>query len=320
MRHQIFNPSLDYNLNEETRFVLYNNNKNIFEKKIIIKAKDTLKISFDSLESHLNYKFKFQKKINDKWTDYIPYQRLNIEEHTEDGLKYIFLPNMHSKYLVVVFQAINKKPGYNYIKSINHINTNKLFIKDDYGDDIATRSSYYLGKNRSFNIAENVQKLLQQFESKLNIPRSKFIFCGSSKGGFAALFHGYSFGVGYVLAGGPQILLGDFLNSKSNNSIHPPILDYLAGDRSQPSIQWANELIPNLLKKSTAPYPHTTIHIGTGDPHYKNHVLPFKEMCELLSIENITIETKNYNTHQELAMHFPEFIQNKIESIIDAEN
>ncbi len=44
-------------------------------------------------------------------------------------------------------------------------------IKDDYGDDPASKISYYLGRKRSFDIASATQRLLVKVVQDLGVER-----------------------------------------------------------------------------------------------------------------------------------------------------
>jgi hypothetical protein len=285
-----------------------------------LKAGEEFCLSFERLEEHLDYKFKIQTKSWGRWIDRVKYARLLPESETKDGIKYLFYPCKGSDKLVVVFQAVNRKPGYNYIKTLSGVHANRLYIKDEYGGDKATRSSYYLGKGRSFDIADKVQRLITEITGSLKIERSDCIFAGSSKGGFAALYHGYRFRAGHILPGGPQVLLGDYLYSRSKKSVRPPILDHIAGGLDDVSVAWANRILQEVILSATAPYPDTEIHVGCREPHYREHVLPFLELVERAKIPNVAVDLADYSTHAELATHYPKFLRDRVETIVLAQN
>lgn len=310
-----FNPLEDYGFHEPVRLIIFDNQGATFYLKKELKVGEKFCLSIDDLEPHLDYKFKFQTKSGGEWRDPVGYARLLPESETEDGIKYLFYPYKGSDKLVVVFQAINRKPGYNYIRTLSGVRAHRLYIKDEYGEDPETRTSYYLGKARSFDIANKVQRLIAKVSASLNIERSDCIFAGSSKGGFAALYHGYRFGAGHIFPGGPQVLLGNFLNSSSERSVHPPILEYIAGGRDQLSVAWANRVLQEVIVSARAPYPHTEIHVGRNEPHYREHVLPLMELVRKSNIPNFSIDYGDYGTHRELATHYPKFLRERVDWI-----
>jgi accessory secretory protein Asp2 len=310
--HRIICPLSDYGILETTRLVIHDNHSKKYSVIQELSPGASYVLRYGELAPHLDYSFKIQVKRGQGWVDEREYERAVRESISPDGIKYLFYPYQGSQHLVVIFQAINRNPGYNYVGTLRNVPAHRLYIKDEYGDDSATRTSYYVGRNRSFDIANATERLLSSVVQDLGLKRSRCIFGGSSKGGFAALYHGYKFGAGSVLAGGPQILLGDFLNSKSEASVHPPILRYLAGDTSEESVRWANGLMEQAIRESAHPHPNVIIHVGEREPHYKNHVLPFLSLCARIGVANVEVETADYATHEELATHFPEFLRTHV--------
>ena len=309
-------PLQDYSINEPVRLVIYDNRTGSVALEQEIEVGDEFSFPFDTLQEHLDYKFKIQTKSMGRWIDRVNYARLLPESETEGGIKYLFYPCKGSDKLVVVFQAINRKPGYNYVRTLSGVNAHRLYIKDEYGEDEETHTSYYLGKNRSFDIADKVQGLIAEISSSLDLNPSDCIFAGSSKGGFAALYHGYRFGAGHILPGGPQVLLGNFLNSRKEDSAHPPILRYIAGGLDDESVAWANQILKEVMFSTIAPFPYTEIHVGRDEPHYRKHVLAFLQLVEKAKIPNVTVDLGDYGTHSELATHYPKFLRDRVEAVI----
>lgn len=312
----VFDPSKDKIEEIEIRLIIYDVENLKFLCKEIISSKEKFTVFVDTKNNSNNLKYKYQKKVNQKWIDITQYKYLLPEKKHHTGLKYILYENNRSDKLVVIFQAISKTQSYNYIKTLKDSCINRLYIKDDYGGDTLTKSSYYLGNNKKLTIAEDTQKLILETARELSITRKNIVFAGSSKGGYAALYHGYSLGIGRIIPGGPQVLLGDYLYQLSPNSLRHHIFKSIVGEFTHDNKLWANNLLYNTLKNADKPYPLTKIHIGVGEPHYNEHVLPFMEWVSMLSITNVTIDKKNYNTHEELAEFYPIFLKDEIDKFI----
>lgn len=313
---RLINPS-EYNINEDVRLIVYDNDTSQFIVKEIIKSDETLELNEKLFHGSWDYKYKFQILREGKWIDHGRYTRILPEQITKDGIKYLLYPNQESEKLVVVFQAINTKQSYNYIKTLKEFNVNKLFIKDDYGLDELTKSSYYLGVKKDLNIAKYTQKLISDVVSELNIKKENLIFAGSSKGGYAALYHGYTFGAGNIIPGGPQIMLGDYLYQTNPASIRFEIFQSIVGDFTEANKKWANDQLYDVLKNSVEPYPNTKIHIGLKEPHYKEHVAYFEEWVKNLNIQNVEIAGEDYATHEELAEFYPIFLNNEVKRLVN---
>ena len=105
------------------------------------------------------------------------------------NINYLLERNNKSKDLIIVFSACTKKgqrARYNYIRTLDKIKSNKLFILDDFGFD--GRGAYYLGKDNDFMIEKEVISLIYKIREEIN--PEKEIYIGSSKGGYSALYFG----------------------------------------------------------------------------------------------------------------------------------
>lgn len=96
------------------------------------------------------------------------------------------------------------------MRALEGYDCNKLYILDDFG----CRASYYLCENRDFYIERSVISLIKQIVRDNNI--NHVISCGSSKGGYAAIYYGIKYGFDSIIAGSPQYLLGDYLFNGSS--------------------------------------------------------------------------------------------------------
>ncbi|WP_411843714.1 hypothetical protein [Salinicoccus sp. HZC-1] len=314
--YRIINPS-EHDITEDVRLVVYDNDTSTFIVKEIIKSGDSLELDEKLFHGSWDYKYKFQILREDKWVDHGRYTRILPEKISEDGIKYLLYPNQESEKLLVVFQAINTRQSYNYIKTLKGFDVNKLFIKDDYGLDELTKSSYYLGVKKDLSIAEYTQKLISEVVYELNIKKENLIFAGSSKGGYAALYHGYTFGAGNIIPGGPQIMLGDYLYQTNPASIRYEIFQSIVGDFTEENKSWANNLLYEVMKNSSEPFPNTKVHIGLKEPHYKEHVEFFENWVNEFNIPNVEIAGEDYSTHEELAEFYPIFLNNEVKRLVN---
>ncbi|MEF7562421.1 hypothetical protein V4V35_05415 [Bacillus infantis] len=315
-----FAPHEEAGVQDEIRFVLKDFRKGEFALLKVLDPGERLVLSREELSGHLNYKYKYQTRSEGKWADITKYQYLPMETISEEGLKYIYLHEENSPFLIVVFQAMAKTPGYNYIKTLDEFPVSKLFIKDDYGPD-PTGATYYLGEAKNLTIASKVQDLIERIRFHNRLEKDRVICAGSSKGGYASIFHSFLGGYGFAVAGGPQIYLGDYLgkNLKNLESVSTPVFQYITGGLSEEDKSWANELMTGMIADKLAASmtrPQIMIHVGKGEPHYEAHVRPFSEFLAAKGYEYFELDLGNYDTHKELAMHFPIFLQEKVRQII----
>lgn len=225
-------------------------------------------------------------------------------------IKYVFKPSkVKCNYLVVVFSGFNPKgspPTYNYIRTLQGYDINKLFILDDQGE----RGCYYLGNIRNFDVESSVVSLITKIANENDIPHGNIICCGSSKGGYAALYFGIKYNFGYVIAGAPQTKLGSYLLGVKEYRT----MEFIAGDSSEESRKFLDGLLYDLIAH-TKKTPRIYIHVGSGDHHYNGHVIPFKE--HLMEYEfDFILDVKNYQEHGEIGKYFQEYLTETLAAII----
>lgn len=229
-------------------------------------------------------------------------------------LKYLFKKQEGSSDLVVVFSAFPMKGGkplYNYVKTIAPIKTNQLFILDQYGADPV--GSYYIGENGDKSIEESVIDLIDLICVSNNIKRENIVSAGSSKGGFAAIYFALKYGFKAAISGGPQIYLGNYLFKET--SVGPPTANYIAGGNDETHKLYLNEIIQSALNNASITNTELMIHVGNGDPVYKNHLIPFVEELKIKNI-NYHLDVANYQEHNDLIKFFPAFLLGNIRKFV----
>jgi len=156
-------------------------------------------------------------------------------------IKYIFNERKNSDKLIVTFPGFASPgvpPQYNYVRTLMDCNCHKLYILDDHGP----RGSYLIGENKDHSLEESVMSLITNICETYNIKPKNVILQGSSKGGYCALYFGIKYNFGYVIAGGPQIYLGNYLLS-----IVPEVAEYIAGGKSEDDRDYLNGLLNSCL-------------------------------------------------------------------------
>lgn len=233
---------------------------------------------------------------------------LNGEKQHKE-LTYFYEDNK-SPYLVIVFSAMNPKNvfKYSYMNALRPVDSvNKLFILDKFGD----QGCYYLGKNRSRNVEEMVVELVEEISKQYKIDKSNIITMGSSKGGYAALYYAIKYNFGNSIVGAPQVLLGNYLLKET--SVAQSVAEYIAGSKDEEAKNYLNQIMSDLISQSKT-NAKLFIHIGKGEPHYRNHFLPLIKMLEQTDI-SYEVDIMDYGTHDQVAEYYPPYLQNKIEEI-----
>lgn len=278
---------------------------------------------FDKMESKMpinnlevvfegkNVKFITQIIIyKDNFNFYKNYVAKNEKIHMQcEKVKYLLKEYEESKKLCIIFSAMGPKNKfvYNYMDTLKECNVNQLYILDEF--DI--QGSYYLGKEKSFDIESTVLNLIIKVINKLKIKYEDVILIGSSKGGYSALYYGIKYNFGYVIAGAPQSKLGEFLISEAN---HLEVAKYIAGGIEEEQRIYLNNLLFKTIEENSNSMCNVNIHIGQGDSHYKNHVIPLIEQMNIYGIKN-KINLERYNTHEEVKIYFPPYIKSLLNRI-----
>ncbi|EEL49683.1 hypothetical protein bcere0022_30240 [Bacillus cereus Rock3-44] len=224
---------------------------------------------------------------------------------SELDIKYIFEKTYKkTKNLMIVFSGMpdeNKPPSYNYGRTLSEFDCNKLFILDDFG----CRASYYLCKNRDYAIERSIRALIDHIIKEYDI--TNVIACGSSKGGYAALYYGIKYGFNHIIVGSPQVYLGDYLLKQTNFS---NIATFIAGGTDQGDLEYLNSILPNLISE-TENKPNIFIHLGAKESHYRFHVQPLIQLLKQNKID-YTLDLGDYDKHSDVAIFFPPALKQKI--------
>ena len=111
---------------------------------------------------------KISKAIDLLKTKYKMAMKQKVYQGEKYKVKYILEENKNSEVLLILFTsctAKGQKARYNYMRTVEKYDVNKLFILDDFGFD--GRGAYYLGKDKDFKIAEDVQGLINSICNKI---------------------------------------------------------------------------------------------------------------------------------------------------------
>lgn len=229
-------------------------------------------------------------------------------------LEYKFVEEKNSSNLVVVFSGYSnhpeKKAIFNYINSLKDVNENKLFILDDLGYE--GRGCWYIGENGTNNVAESVNRLILKIIKDYGINKENIILVGTSKGGFASIYFSLVYGYKNVIAGAPQIKLGNYLNNLNNKEILKSMVNKEIDLDKE--INRLNELISN---KGCDDKFNINIYCGLQDLHLKNHLEPF--IIETYNkINNVNVQIIEGN-HASIGTFFKDNLSTLVKNLINGE-
>lgn len=226
-------------------------------------------------------------------------------------LKYILKKNLDSKDLIVIFSSCTRrgiKARYNYMRTLAKTDANKLFILDDFAAD--HRGSYYLGINQTYSEEKATVNLINHIKKNLGI--NKLICCGSSKGGYSAINFGLQYEDCYIIAGGPQYYLGQYLLKSQNTEC----LEHIVGQVNTDKIRKLDvRLKERIEEKKYGNKQKIFLHFSDKEHTYEEHI---KDLLECLrgSGYNVDCDIADYKDHSEISYYFPDFLVNTLHKIL----
>jgi hypothetical protein len=240
--------------------------------------------------------------------------RLGIDDErvwdAEHPIRHVVRPaSTPSRHLVVVFAAFPAAglgPRYTWYSVLRDRDWNRLFVLDDLGPI----GSYYLGARRRLFVADAVAEVIASVAGELGVALGDVVCCGSSKGGWSALYAAFRNGYGHVVAGAPQTKLGTFLLEEFPAVAH--VAELVAGGAGPEDRMWLDGLLFDAVD-AAAEVPSLALQVGRDD--LRQHVEPLLARldggdgaCEL--------EVADYDEHLGVARHFQPFLLDRVERIV----
>lgn len=261
---------------------------------------------------------KVRKKIRKVWGFlYARLMKARYEKlyHGEVDLKYLRMGSARGNTLIVVFSSCTRRgvaARYNYIRTLENINAPKLFILDDFGLD--ERGGYYLGQDGGEEICRTTRALITK--TKSDVCATKVIYCGSSKGGWAALRFGVGDPCGTVVAGSPQYLLGDYAieeyEKEGGNKTLLPYLSHRLYEQSR--INWLNGLIKQEIDRRSSAAP-VFLCYSTEEHTYSDHI---KFLVDDLRAAGraVSVSERSFINHSDISLYFPEYLRSTVAALL----
>ena len=194
------------------------------------------------------------------------------------------------------------------MRTIADIPANKLFILDDFAKD--HRGSYYIGESMKFNEERATLALIKHVAELTG--SGKKVFCGSSKGGWAALYFGTHFENAYIISGGSQYYLGDYLMHSGNLEA----LTHILGEITDEGKEYLNHYLENRLRQNGfKDSQQLYLHYSNREHTYFEHI---KDMVTELENNryNVFHDVEAYENHSEISLYFPAFLKKTLFSIL----
>lgn len=222
------------------------------------------------------------------------------------NLKYMYKSVEQSEVLAIVFSACTR-PGlaarYNYVKTLDGMKCNRLYILDDFGED--KRGSYYLGKIPEFLEQQATISLIQKI-IKDTTPK-KILFCGSCKGGYAALNIGTRFENSVMIIGEPTYKIASEFRLDKN------LMRHWMGQVTEEKISYLDNYLCNqLANNSYKENQRIELFYSLKDEYYEPHTMPLLQDLERNGYD-FEKETSDFAAHADLGLYFADFLKKHVE-------
>jgi len=260
------------------------------------------------------------KRIVRKYREYL-YTKIKILKEQKIfrykgvKVKYILKEADGADTLAVVFSACTRKglrARYNYVKTLDGMKCNRLYILDDYAKD--HRGSYYIGGNFKFDEEAATRALIQKMMEDLK--PVKIVFCGSSKGGYAALNFGTEFPNAIMIVGAPQYFLKTYLLEHKN--FHT--IKHILGERTEEKDTVLEFYLKNKLRKNKNIQSQTVyFHFSDKEHTYEEHIVHMLKDMEEMDYR-VAKDIANYTNHSDVSYYFPDFLKKNLATIIEMQN
>lgn len=223
-------------------------------------------------------------------------------------LKYMYRSVKDAKVLVIVFSACTRvglRARYNYVKTLENMHCNCLFILDDFCSD--KRGSFYLGRIPEFKEQEATIALINKIIKETN--PNKTIFCGSCKGGYAALNFGCRFENAIMIIGEPTYRIA------TEFCLSEPMMYHWMGEVTEEKIKLLDYYLSEQLKQRVDLSNRIHFFYSDCDEYFIRHTQPL--LCDLYKYGyKVAEERAKFKEHSDLSIYFPHFLKKSIDEYL----
>lgn len=221
-------------------------------------------------------------------------------------LNYSIKRRSASKVLVIIFSGVDATPSFcrmSYYGLREELNANVIHIMDNFG----AHGCYLLSIAGDQQVRNAVIGLIRQLQSEIGAGNRDTYLVGTSKGGTTALAYALMIGGGTVIAGEPQIRLGDFIyNARWRDLEQWRSLAYaMLGRVNEDDRHRLNEYLFEIVNKYGSRFSgKMIIHYGkTG--YWENHIVHFRDLLAQIGIgERIICVGHDFSEHNEVVPVF----------------
>lgn len=171
------------------------------------------------------------------------------------------------RHLLVVMSGFNTPDPtiYDFSHALTYCDSHILWIKDDF----AGLPAYYLCNNMSFEIEENVSRLIDGVKSFLNSTHTTIL--GASKGGSMALYYGIKHELDNIVSVVPQFNIGSYV---ATGTPWENVGANMMGEISEENIKILNDKIVERVRSTKRMNANIYLFTSPTDHQYESEILP----------------------------------------------
>lgn len=216
-----------------------------------------------------------------------------------------------SNKLVIIFSGVDATSSFcrmSYYGLGDEIDANCVHIMDNFG----AHGCYLLSIAGDEQIRNAVIQLIKNLIEELEISLDNLYLAGTSKGGTTAISYALMLGGGNVIAGEPQILLGDFIYNKRWHELEQwrSLAYSMTGRVNEEDKHLLNTYIPQIVERYGSRFKgFMEIHYGkTG--YWDNHIKYFAGLSRKSSAGGtFKFLEHNFGSHSDVIPIFIERIK-----------
>ena len=222
--------------------------------------------------------------------------RIKLSQKRYGGrLSYLFF-NKKSDSIIVVFSGFTgTTPKYNYVKSLNSLTFDRLYILDDFG----YMGSYYWYENGADRPMRLTVGLL---ESILSRGYKHIYFAGSSKGGTCSIYYGLQFNAELIISGACQYNVGSYV--RRFEGIYKGMM---GTEITEHDVQFLDRIMPQQLEKYAGSSSIIHLVYSKNELTYQRQIIDLLQKgqdCNLHIIEH----EESFSNHEDIGLVFPSWV------------
>lgn len=220
-------------------------------------------------------------------------------------LTFYMKESLRSEDLLVVFSALPVVGSsvYNYVRTLDDVDCNKLYILDNFGENKA--GVFYLGEDGTMDVKDAVIELIEDIRKIKKIKQT--IFSGTSKGGFAALYLGIELQVNRIIVGSPIVKIKLFLQETLEKRA---VFKAMAGENEKYNY---NHLLLQSIEENHFDG-EIYLQYSELEEIYKTQIC---ELIQILGKKEYKLSKENgmYNEHLDTRIFFPKYLTKNFNTV-----